>query len=132
MSDAVLLSREETPFRRFAREFAESKLALAGLVVVVVIALLALFACGFLELSFNSMAQTLVQLNAPTDMRGRVIGLFNMASMGMRAGAGLTVGLLGSAIGIHWSLSLAAGALMGVISVLFLRLRRRTAAERHS
>ena len=96
------------------------------------IALVALFACGFLELSFNSMAQTLVQLNAPPDMRGRVIGLFGMASMGMRAGAGLTVGLLGSAIGIHWSLSLAAGALMGVISVLFLRLRRRTAAERHS
>ncbi len=39
-----------------------------------------LFAAGFLELAFNAMAQTLVQLNAPPDMRGRVIGLFNMSS----------------------------------------------------
>ncbi|MBN8889112.1 MAG: ABC transporter permease, partial [Rhodospirillales bacterium] len=36
--------KEETPFRRFAREFAESKLAVAGLVVVLVIAALAIFA----------------------------------------------------------------------------------------
>jgi MFS family permease len=36
-----------------------------------------LFAAGFLELSFNAMAQSLVQLNAPIDMRGRMIGLFN-------------------------------------------------------
>jgi peptide/nickel transport system permease protein len=36
--------REETPFRRFVSEFAESKLALVGLVVFVIIALLAIFA----------------------------------------------------------------------------------------
>ena len=47
-----------------------------------------LFAAGFLELSFNSMAQSLVQLNAPLDMRGRVIGLYNMASLGLRAFSG--------------------------------------------
>ena len=47
-----------------------------------VFALCFLFAAGFLELSFNAMAQSLVQLNAPLDMRGRVIGLFNMASLG--------------------------------------------------
>jgi hypothetical protein len=48
-------------------------------------ALALLFAAGFCELSFNAMAQTLVQVNAPTDMRGRVIGLYNMASLGLRA-----------------------------------------------
>jgi hypothetical protein len=47
-------------------------------------ALCFLFAAGFLELSFNAMAQSLVQLNAPLDMRGRVIDLFNMASLGLR------------------------------------------------
>ena len=36
--------REETPFRRFVSEFAASKLAMAGLVVFVLIALLAIFA----------------------------------------------------------------------------------------
>ena len=64
-----------------------------------------LFATGFLELSFNSMAQSLVQINAPLDNRGRVIGLFGMASLGLRAFSGVTVGLLGSLIGVHWSLA---------------------------
>jgi MFS family permease len=72
------------------------------------LALCFLFAAGFLELSFNAMAQSLVQLNAPLDMRGRVIGLFNMASLGLRAFSGISVGLLGSVIGIHWSLALSA------------------------
>jgi MFS family permease len=79
-----------------------------------VLALCFLFAAGFLELSFNAMAQSLVQLNAPLDMRGRVIGLFNMASLGLRAFSGISVGLLGSLIGIHWSLALSALATMVV------------------
>ena len=43
------------------------------------LAIALLFAAGFFELSFNTMAQTLVQLNAPAEIRGRVVGLFNMA-----------------------------------------------------
>jgi MFS family permease len=85
------------------------------------LALAFLFAAGFLELSFNAMAQSLVQLNAPLDMRGRVIGLFNMASLGLRAFSGISVGLLGSAIGIHWSLGLSALAAMVVAGVLLAR-----------
>jgi hypothetical protein len=72
------------------------------------LALAFLFAAGFLELSFNAMAQSLVQLDAPPDKRGRVIGLFNMASLGLRAFSGISVGLLGSLIGVHWSLGLSA------------------------
>jgi len=73
-----------------------------------------LFAAGFLELSFNAMAQSLVQLNAPPDKRGRVIGLFNMASLGLRAFSGISVGLLGSLIGVHWSLTLSALATLAI------------------
>jgi hypothetical protein len=73
-----------------------------------------LFAAGFLELSFNAMAQTLVQLNGPLDKRGRVIGLFNMSSLGLRAFSGVSVGLLGSLIGVHWSLALSALATMAI------------------
>ena len=51
-----------------------------------------LLAAGFLELSFNAMAQSLVQLDAPPDKRGRVIGLFNMASLGLRTFSGISVG----------------------------------------
>jgi MFS family permease len=77
-----------------------------------------LFAAGFLELSFNAMAQSLVQLNAPSDKRGRVIGLFNMASLGLRAFSGLSVGLLGSLIGVHWSLALSALVTLAVAAAL--------------
>jgi hypothetical protein len=45
------------------------------------LALALLFTAGFFELAFNAMAQTLVQLDAPAEIRGRVIGLFNMASI---------------------------------------------------
>src|ERR1019366_6448713 len=77
-----------------------------------------LFAAGFLELSFNAMAQSLVQINAPPDKRGRVIGLFNMASLGLRAFSGVSVGLLGSLIGVHWSLALSALATLAIAAGL--------------
>jgi MFS family permease len=82
--------------------------ALTGFAISTVypLAVALLFTAGFFELAFNSMAQALVQLNAPLDMRGRVIGLYNMASLGLRAFSGITVGLVGSMIGVHWSLAL--------------------------
>jgi MFS family permease len=90
---------------------------------VYVLALALLFAAGFCELAFNAMAQALVQLDAPTDMRGRVIGLFTMANLGLRAFSGLTVGLIGSAIGVHWSLAAAAVVVLAIAGAL---LRRST------
>jgi hypothetical protein len=69
------------------------------------------------------MAQTLVQINAPLDMRGRVIGLFNMASLGLRAFSGVTVGLIGSLVGVHWSLALSALTVLAIACGL-LGLRR--------
>ena len=88
------------------------------------LALALLFIAGFFELAFNAMAQTLVQLNAPVDMRGRVLGLFNMASLGLRAFSGVTVGLVGSLIGVHWSLALTA-AVMFAVACGLLGLARR-------
>jgi MFS family permease len=97
-------------------------LALAGFAATstYVLALILLFAAGVFELAFSAMAQTLVQLNAPAASRGRVIGLFNMSALGLRAFAGLTVGLGGSAIGIH--ASLAASALVLLLALVALRL----------
>jgi MFS family permease len=79
-----------------------------------------LMVAGFLELSFNAMAQSLVQLEAPPDKRGRVIGLFNMASLGLRTFSGISVGFIGSLIGIHWSLAASAVAAMLVAAVLLI------------
>jgi len=89
------------------------------------LALALLFAAGFLELAFNAMAQTLVQVNAPAEARGRVIGLFAMSAMGLRAFSGVTVGLGGAMIGIHWSLAASAAALLAVtMSLLAFTLRK--------
>jgi MFS family permease len=79
-----------------------------------------LFVAGFVELGFNSMAQSLVQLNAPADIRGRVIGVFSMSSSGLRTFSGLSVGLLGASVGIHNSLSYSAAALFLVYVAIFL------------
>ena len=78
------------------------------------LALALLFVGGFLELSFNTMAMTLVQLNAPPQLRGRVIGLYSMSALGLRAFSGITIGVIGGLIGIHWSLALSALALFAI------------------
>ncbi len=90
------------------------------------LSLVLLFAAGFLELSFNAMAQTLVQLEAPQAIRGRVIGLFAMSALGLRAFSGVTVGLAGDAFGIHVSLAASALALLAVAALLLgFSVRRR-------
>jgi len=104
--------------------------ALAGFALskFYVLAMLLLFVAGFVELSFNSMAQTLVQLKAPPPIRGRVIGVFSMAALGMRTFSGVTIGVIGGLIGIHWSLALSAVLLLTVILVLLalsMSLRQR-------
>jgi MFS family permease len=94
-------------------------LASFALIRVYPIALALLFAAGFLELAFNSMAQALVQLSAPVSIRGRVIGAYSMAASGMRMFSGITVGLVGGLIGIHSSLSLSAAVLFVALAVVW-------------
>jgi hypothetical protein len=65
------------------------------------------------------MSQTLVQLHSPPNLRGRLIGLYNMAAHGLKAFSGITVGVLGSLIGVHWSLAISAMILMAVTVALF-------------
>jgi len=95
-----------------------------------VVAICLLFVAGFVELGFNSMAQSLVQLNAPAELRGRVIGVFSMSANGLRTFSGLSVGLLGASIGIHNSLSYSAAALFllfaAIVAVRNVRRRPRT------
>jgi MFS family permease len=92
-----------------------------ALVSVYPLALLLLLAAGFLELSFNSMSQTLVQLHAPAEKRGRIIGVFSMASLGSRMFSGFSVGILGQMVGIHWSLAVSAGLILLLTGALLTR-----------
>ncbi|MDA0787598.1 MAG: MFS transporter, partial [Proteobacteria bacterium] len=93
------------------------------------VALVLLFAAGFLDLSYNSMAQTLVQLSAAPEIRGRVVGLYAMAAFGLRAVSGVTIGMGGSLVGIHTSLAVSAG----IVFTMVLTVAARTfATERHA
>jgi MFS family permease len=78
-----------------------------------------LFVGGMLNLGYYAMAQALVQLLAPPEQRGRIVGLFNMAGLGLRVGSGVTVGVLGSVIGIHWALGLSGAVLLVAVLALF-------------
>ena len=89
-----------------------------------------LFVAGFVNLAYGSMAQTLVQLNAPAESRGRVIGLYNMSSLGLMTFSGLSIGVGGSFIGIHWSLGLSACALAAVTLSLMAYMSVKKQIER--
>ncbi len=75
------------------------------------LAVILLVVGGVANLASMSIGQTVVQLLAKPEERGRVIGVYNVSANGLRAGSGFTVGLLGSAVGVHWSLGLSAAAL---------------------
>ena len=75
---------------------------------------------GVFNIAFTSMAQTLVQMLAPTRLRGRIVGLFNTAILGLRAGSGVTVGVLGAVIGVQWSLALSAAAVLVTAALLLV------------
>jgi len=82
---------------------------------------------GVFNIAFQSMSQTLVQLLAPSPIRGRVVGLFNMAMLGLRAGSGLTVGLLGTIVGVRLSLAVSSLAVVLVSVGLLVREGRARA-----
>jgi hypothetical protein len=48
----------------------------------------------------------------------------NTAMLGLRAGSGMTVGVLGAIIGVQWSLALSAAAVV-VIAAVLLGYERR-------
>jgi hypothetical protein len=103
-----------------------------ALSTVYLISLALLFAAGFLNLAFGAMSQTLVQLHAPAALRGRVIGLYGTSVNGMRAFSGVTVGMGGSLVGVHWSLALSAVLLIVITAGLLaydLRSQRPAPAE---
>ena len=99
-------------------------LCIAGFAGATSYPLALLFAAGVLNLTFGAMSQALVQIHAPHRIRGRVLGLYNTAQNGMRTFSGVTIGMGGSLIGVHWSLGLSAAALFVItLGLLAYELR---------
>lgn len=91
------------------------------------LAIVALVVGGFARITSEATEMSIVQLAAPDEERGRVIGAYSMFGPGMMTFSGVTVGVLGSLVGIPGSvlvggIVLAAGALA---TGAYLRARLR-------
>ena len=114
---AVLL--ESAPFVRVSTRTAIGCAAAWGVLMALFpatqsypAAVILLILAGTFNIVFTSMAQTVIQLLAPPQLRGSMVGLFNTSMLGLRAGSGVTVGVLGAVIGVQWSLTLSSAAVV--------------------
>ena len=89
-----------------------------------------LMALGVANLAAMSITQTVVQLRAPREKKGQVIGVYGVAANGMRMGSGFTVGLLGAVVGLRPALGWSAASLCACVGVLavYLTVAGRRAA----
>ena len=77
---------------------------------------------GIANLAALSITQTVVQLRAPREKKGQVIGVYGVGANGMRIGSGLTVGLFGAAIGLRPALGWSSAALCACVALLAVYL----------
>ena len=77
-----------------------------------------------------STAQTVVQLEAPPDKRGRFMGAFNTTNMGFRVGSGLLIGVLAGMLGVPLAVAACAGLLTVVCAALLLGAVRASRSAR--
>jgi hypothetical protein len=74
-----------------------------------------------------------VQLRAPREKKGQVIGVYGVGANGMRLGSGITVGLFGAAIGLRPALGWSSAALCLCVAVMAIWLavaaRRRSGTQ---
>jgi MFS family permease len=85
-----------------------------------VVAVLALLIGGVANMTSTSIGQAVVQLRAPVEQRGRVVGVYNMFGMGLRTGNGLSLALLGAALGVGTAVAI--GGVVLVVGALVVAL----------
>jgi MFS family permease len=85
---------------------------------------------GICNLAAMSITQTIVQLLAPREKRGQVVGLYGVGANGLRMGSGVTVGFLGGLIGLRMSLGVSSAGLAvctaAVAAYLVVYIRRQS------
>lgn len=85
--------------------------------LVLSIVMLALAGAG--NLISASSSQTVVQLTAPDDRRGRFLGAYSMTGLGLRTGSGVIVGLVGALVGAATAIAIDAAVLLAIAIALF-------------
>jgi MFS family permease len=83
-----------------------------------VVAVLALLVGGVANMASTSVGQAVVQLRAPMEQRGRVVGVYNMFASGLRTGNGISLALLGAALGVGSAVAIGGAVLvLGALTV---------------
>ncbi|MSU73798.1 MFS transporter [Candidatus Kaiserbacteria bacterium] len=70
------------------------------------LAIVGMIFVGFFSINLTSLGNTMIQLEAAPDMRGRVMSLWSMAIFGSTVVGGPLIGLTGQYIGPRWGLAL--------------------------
>jgi MFS family permease len=73
---------------------------------------------GIANLAALSITQTVVQIRAPREKKGQVIGVYAIGANGMRIGSGITVGMAGAALGLRPALGWSSAALCVCVAVV--------------
>ena len=90
------------------------------------LSIIALVVAGAANLITASTSQTIVQLQAPAERRGRFVGAAGMTGQGFQAGSGILIGLLAAGLGVAGGVAVAAGTLLLVtVALLVVVLVRR-------
>jgi MFS family permease len=94
-----------------------------------VLSVAVLVIAGISSIASSSISQTVVQLDAPPERRGRFVGAYGMTSMGLRVGSGVMFGALGAAFGAPLAVGIDAAVLVlvtiALLAVVLLRGRER-------
>jgi hypothetical protein len=85
-----------------------------------VLTLIVLAISGVASIISSSTSQTVVQLQAPDDRRGRFLGAYGMTSMGLRLGSGVLLGVLATVVGVPAAIAIDAVALAAVAIALLI------------
>ena len=87
----------------------------------------ALIVAGASSLTAASTSQTIVQLEAPPERRGRFVGAAGMTAQGFQAGSGILIGVLAGGLGVAGGVATAATALLvcAIALLIVVVVRRR-------
>jgi MFS family permease len=96
------------------------------------LSLAALFVAGLSTIASGSISQTLVQLDAPPERRGRFIGAYGMTSMGLRIGSGVLIGGIGVLVGAPLAVGIDAVLLAVVAAALLIVVLHRGRERRRN
>jgi len=93
------------------------------------VSIAALIVAGASSLTAASTSQTIVQLEAPAERRGRFVGAAGMTAQGFQAGSGILIGVLAGGLGVAGGVGVAATALLvcAVALLTVVTVRRRAA-----